>query len=84
MLKVPCLTLRENTERPGHGRGRDQPPRRARTRRGSVRRPSGSIRDGVATAGVPPLWDGRAAERIVDVLVARYGRSDDDGKEETA
>jgi UDP-N-acetylglucosamine 2-epimerase (non-hydrolysing) len=83
VLKIPCLTLRENTERPvtvevGINRLVGSDP--ARIRSEALR----LIRDGVATAGVPPLWDGRAAERIVDVLIARYGRSDHDGKKESA
>jgi UDP-N-acetylglucosamine 2-epimerase (non-hydrolysing) len=67
-LGVPCLTLRENTERPatveqgtstlvGHDRGRIL----AAARR---------VLDGTWRRGtVPPLWDGRAAERIADALV---------------
>jgi UDP-N-acetylglucosamine 2-epimerase (non-hydrolysing) len=68
ILRVPCLTLRDNTERPvtvecGSNRlvGRD-PARIVAAWR--------EIRDSAATpAGVPPLWDGRAAERIADVLL---------------
>jgi UDP-N-acetylglucosamine 2-epimerase (non-hydrolysing) len=71
-LGVPCITLRENTERPITvtegtntivGTSADQ-----------IRRCFGDI---VATGGkrgcVPSLWDGRAAERIADVLTQHYG-----------
>jgi UDP-N-acetylglucosamine 2-epimerase (non-hydrolysing) len=63
-LGVPCLTLRENTERPitcqlGSNLlvGRD---------RAEVRRQLTRILDGVFPTGErPPLWDGRAGQRIV-------------------
>jgi UDP-N-acetylglucosamine 2-epimerase (non-hydrolysing) len=68
ILGVPCLTLRENTERPvtvecGTNRlvGRDA------ARIVSAWR---EIRDGAGPPlRVPPLWDGRAAERIADALL---------------
>jgi UDP-N-acetylglucosamine 2-epimerase (non-hydrolysing) len=68
-LGVPCFTLRSNTERPvtcelgtntllGLDPGRiAEVPRLIAEQAG---RP----------ASVPPLWDGRASERIVDVLAA--------------
>jgi UDP-N-acetylglucosamine 2-epimerase (non-hydrolysing) len=66
-LGVPCLTVRENTERPvtvemGTNTlvGRD--PGRIR---GEVKKiVSGQTRKG----RIPPLWDGHAAERIRDVI----------------
>jgi UDP-N-acetylglucosamine 2-epimerase (non-hydrolysing) len=70
ILKVPCLTLRENTERPvtaqvGSNRivGTD-PARIIRAYREVV---DGERRE----YGVPPLWDGNAAGRIASVLTAR-------------
>jgi len=66
ILGVPCLTLRENTERPvtiTHGTnqlvGTDATAISAAWAR--VKQPS-------APAAGPPLWDGQAAERITDVL----------------
>jgi UDP-N-acetylglucosamine 2-epimerase (non-hydrolysing) len=68
-MKVPCLTLRENTERPVTvtlgtnlliGRNVQRLP-------AEVRR----ILTGDTKAGqVPPLWDGCASERIAKIIAA--------------
>jgi UDP-N-acetylglucosamine 2-epimerase (non-hydrolysing) len=70
ILKVPCLTLRENTERPvtaelGSNRlvGTDPAKILAAYRQAM---------DGQAgQGGIPPLWDGHAAERIVAILAEK-------------
>ena len=70
-MKIPCLTVREETERPvtvteganslvGHDRDR--------LRREAVAALSGHGKRG----RVPPLWDGQAAHRVVDALLAYY------------
>jgi UDP-N-acetylglucosamine 2-epimerase (non-hydrolysing) len=67
VLGVPCLTLRENTERPAtveHGSnqvvGVDS---------GRILSAARSILQGPApTLRCPPLWDGKAASRIVTIL----------------
>ena len=67
ILQVPCLTLRENTERPvtvTHGTNRlitGGPSKVPEAVREVLGTPMPSHR-------VPDLWDGRAAERILDVL----------------
>ena len=66
-LKVPCLTLRNNTERPVTVTmgtniliGQDG---------GTLRAELAKILDGKQKAGtVPPLWDGHAGERIAEIL----------------
>ena len=66
-LGVPCFTLRDNTERPGTGElgtntmlGLD-PSRIAEI--------PGLITDGgTVTASPPPLWDGKASERIAELI----------------
>ena len=70
-LGIPCLTMRENTERPitvSLGTnilvGSDSEKLRAELMR---------VLDGKAKRGsVPPLWDGRAGERIADILCAEH------------
>jgi UDP-N-acetylglucosamine 2-epimerase (non-hydrolysing) len=70
ILQVPCLTLRENTERPitvemGTNRVVGTRPEKI----------IAAYRQVAATqspkAQVPPLWDGRAAERIAKVMLER-------------
>jgi UDP-N-acetylglucosamine 2-epimerase (non-hydrolysing) len=68
ILKVPCLTLRENTERPV-------------TVEYGFNQLVGIDTDKIISAykkvtngvnidyKVPPLWDGRAAERIVEIII---------------
>jgi UDP-N-acetylglucosamine 2-epimerase (non-hydrolysing) len=70
ILKVPCITLRENTERPvtaeiGSNQvvGTDTQKivtAYRNTMNGNWRKPK-----------IPPLWDGRAAERIVSTIVEK-------------
>jgi UDP-N-acetylglucosamine 2-epimerase (non-hydrolysing) len=66
-LGVPCITLRENTERPitveeGTNEVVGTDPARIRQAVSKVLRGEGK------RGRRPPLWDGRAAERIVDIL----------------
>jgi UDP-N-acetylglucosamine 2-epimerase (non-hydrolysing) len=68
ILGVPCLTLRENTERPvtvtdGTNRIVGTDPARILEAWRDVQAAGSS-----AASRVPPLWDGRAAERIAAVL----------------
>jgi len=72
VLGVPCITLRETTERPI-------------TLRGGANRLAGVTRAGILAASAaaladeggpqpaPDKWDGRAAERIADVLDGIWG-----------
>ena len=66
-LRVPCLTLRENTERPitaeiGTNRlvGMD--------RQAILKGFEDAMNGYFKSSEIPPLWDGRASERIVDVF----------------
>jgi len=72
ILNVPCVTLRNNTERPvtlTHGTNR-----LAGTAADSIRT---AIAETLAAPRTdrepPPLWDGRASGRIADVIVAWAG-----------
>lgn len=68
VLGIPCLTMRENTERPVTvtlgtnvlvGTNPDV-----------IMAAADRVLDGPPVSGrIPPLWDGKAAERIVDVLL---------------
>src|SRR5205085_12232702 len=71
-LGIPCLTLRENTERPvtvelGTNKvvGRD-PARIAREAEGAL-----ALRRSGSAPRVPPLWDGKTADRILNAIQER-------------
>ena len=73
ILRVPCLTLRTTTERPitisnGTNRLAGVAPRRIIAAcREILRKPA-------PRKPAPPLWDGRAAERISRILIQRLSR----------
>lgn len=71
-LGVPCLTLRENTERPitvqeGTNTVVGTDPVRILAALDEI------LRTGGKHGRRPELWDGRASERIATVLAARFG-----------
>ena len=70
VLNVPCLTLRDNTERPITveqgtnilvGNHRDRLLAAAEK----------ALSDGEHEGRIPELWDGQAAERIAGILTGR-------------
>jgi UDP-N-acetylglucosamine 2-epimerase (non-hydrolysing) len=69
ILRVPCLTVRPNTERPitiSHGTNRlVRPDEVAAAVDDVLSRP-----DAFAAKEPPPLWDGHAGERIAAILAA--------------
>lgn len=71
-LKIPCLTIRENTERPvtveiGTNELVGTDPQKIIANAQKILQ--GKWKQG----SIPDLWDGRAAERIVNVLEERLG-----------
>jgi len=75
VLGIPCITMRPNTERPitcevGTNILVGNDPRTILAAARPIlagRRPEGKI---------PEKWDGRAAERIVDILLREFGEKD--------
>jgi UDP-N-acetylglucosamine 2-epimerase (non-hydrolysing) len=66
-LGIPCLTIRDNTERPvtvtqGTNRLVGSDPSRIASEARDV------LRHGVENATVPELWDGQAAPRIAQAI----------------
>lgn len=67
-LGVPCITMRTTTERPitcEIGSNRLVPPVAERLRRAIAEMIEGPRKK----SSVPPLWDGKAAERIAEIIV---------------
>lgn len=74
ILKVPCLTMRDNTERPitceqGTNQLVGTDPDRILTAFQKI------ISGELPAPVTPPLWDGKAADRIVYVLTSRWQKS---------
>jgi UDP-N-acetylglucosamine 2-epimerase (non-hydrolysing) len=66
-LGVPCLTVRENTERPitvTSGTNTLVGRNMARLREEAAR----ILSDGIVRHEAPPLWDGHTAERIAEII----------------
>lgn len=68
VLRVPCLTMRANTERPitcevGSNRLVGNKPENILAAFRDI------MSGGGPPCGIPPLWDGRAADRIVEILM---------------
>lgn len=71
-LQVPCVTVRENTERPvtvTHGTNVI-----AGTDAENIRKAVEDQWSGSKHSGVPEKWDGHAAERIVAIIVREVAR----------
>jgi UDP-N-acetylglucosamine 2-epimerase (non-hydrolysing) len=70
ILGIPCVTVRENTERPitVESGTNTIAGTKTDTIRDAIRRQLGRKRDD----SVPKNWDGQAGSRIIDILVRRH------------
>ena len=74
ILEVPCLTLRNNTERPitiSMGTNRLV----GNSTEGIINGFAAVLKQRETTAQSPPLWDGKAAQRICNILAGFYGQA---------
>ncbi len=70
-MGIPCLTLRENTERPvtiSMGMNTLVGQNTSLLKSEVVKILSGNVKQGV----VPPLWDGKASERIAEIIAKQF------------
>jgi len=68
VMGIPCITLRENTERPetcNIGTNELIGTNPENLRKALIRLQSGNWKKG----SIPPLWDGKTSERIVDWFI---------------
>jgi UDP-N-acetylglucosamine 2-epimerase (non-hydrolysing) len=70
VLGIPCFTMRNNTERP------ETQTIGTNTLVGTSIENlekifSEFLENGTRKAGIPELWDGKAAERIIDILLSK-------------
>jgi UDP-N-acetylglucosamine 2-epimerase (non-hydrolysing) len=68
-LGVPCFTLRDNTERPVTIRAGTNTLLGLEPERIDDILPALALARAKTATDPPPLWDGRAAERVADVLL---------------
>jgi UDP-N-acetylglucosamine 2-epimerase (non-hydrolysing) len=67
ILKIPCMTMRDNTERPiTVTRGTNHLV--GRNKRKIMRHVGNILRGKMKKGNIPDLWDGKTAARIVDIL----------------
>jgi UDP-N-acetylglucosamine 2-epimerase (non-hydrolysing) len=73
-LQVPCMTFRDTTERPvtvelgTNFLMKDLNPETVRVQMEDIL--NGNAKQGT----IPPLWDGKASERIANILVEKLGK----------
>ena len=71
MMNIPCLTIRDNTERPetisiGTNELIGTDPK-------AIKPALGILFDGKWKKGsIPDLWDGNSAERVVNILIEKF------------
>jgi len=70
ILGIPCVTVRENTERPITVESGTNTI--AGTKTGTIKDAIRRQLDRKRNDGVPKNWDGRAGARIIDILVRRH------------
>lgn len=67
VLKVPCLTMRKNTERPTTLAGTNSLVGRNKVK--IVTQVNAILTNKAVKGSIPKLWDGKAAERIIKILM---------------
>ena len=79
ILGIPCITIRNNTERPitvAAGTNSVVGNKKASILTGF----HNAMSDEFQEAAFPPLWDGKAAQRIVEILLKEYEKTRNDNK----